>query len=109
MLQIYLRRIALSNPSVYDNRSRDGLSSIRDLARKCCGVASWSAPIIELKYRNNEAILALLQAVLALCAALPAADAAMMPTGDNADVSLDPTTAGGVDVSAPPPPAPPES
>lgn len=98
----------MSNPAVYDGRQRDGVSSIQKLARQLCMIVGWAAPIIELKYRNNAAMLALLAAVKEVCNLLPAADAALIPSGDNSDPIEDPTTIPGVDVSAPAPPDPPE-
>lgn len=95
----------MSNPAVYDNRQRDGIASIQKLARQVCGVVSWAAPIIELKYRDNDPILALLGACQSLCAALPAADAALVPGGDNSDAESDPTTIPGTRPSRPVAPA----
>jgi len=97
----------VSNPAVYDNRSRDGLSSIQKIARQACSVANWAAPIIRLKYRATPAILALLEAVEALCVLLPDADAALLGMGDNSDPLEDPTGIPGVDPGAAAPPAPP--
>lgn len=95
----------MSNPAVYDNRQRDGVASIQKLARQMCGVVSWARPIIELKYRNNTAMLALLTACEALCAALPAADAALIPEGEN-DVPIEnPELIPGTNPSAPAAPA----
>lgn len=97
----------MSNPAVYDGRQRDGLASIQKFARTLCGIVSWAGPIIELKYRNNAAVLALLVAIKEVCNLLPAADAALITGGDNDPVIEDPSTIPGVDTSAPPPPAPP--
>lgn len=97
----------MSNPAVYDDRQRDGVASIQKYARILCGIVSWSAPIIELKYRNNAAMLALLEACKEVCNLLPAADAALITGGDNDPVIQDPALLPGVDPSAPPPPEPP--
>lgn len=97
----------MSNPAVYDNRTRDGLASIQKIARMACGVASWAAPIIRLKYRAQPAILALMDTIELLCSQLPAVDAALLDMGNNQDVIDDPTTIPGIDPGALPPPAPP--
>lgn len=99
----------MSNPAVYDSRTRDGLASLRKFARLICGVTSWAAPIIELKYRNNAAVLALLAACQEVCNLLPAADAALIEGGANDEILDDPLSIPGIDPAAPAPPAPPAS
>lgn len=93
----------MSNPAVYDNRQRDGLASIQKFARVLCGIVTWAGPIIELKYRANPAILALLLACKEVCNLLPAAEAALDQGGMNDFPPEDVATLPGTDPTALPP------
>jgi hypothetical protein len=94
----------MSNPAIYDNYSRDGVSSLRELARKMCLLTNTFGPIIELKYRNNPAVLAALEAARAACTIVPALDA-VGTTGYDNDVPLDnPELIPGINPTAPAPP-----
>jgi len=98
----------MTNPAVYDNRQRDGIASIQKFARVLCGIVTWAGPIIELKYRANPAVLALLLACKEVCNLLPAADAALAQSGMNDFPPEAVGTLPGTDPSAPAPAAPPE-
>jgi hypothetical protein len=95
----------MSNMSVYDNRQRDGIASLQKTARTLCQLVNTFAPIIELKYRNNAAVLAFLNAAQNVCSQLPAMDAALISTGASDDLGENYSNIPGSDVSAPPPAA----
>lgn len=97
----------MSNPAIYDNRQRDGISSLRELARRMCMLVNTFGPIIELKYRNNPGVLEALNWARTACTMIPSLDEVSVITGDN-DVPTDnPELIPGVNPSAPPPPAEP--
>lgn len=93
----------MTNPAVYDGRQRDGVASIQKFARILCTIVNWAGPIIELKYRANPAMLALLAACKAVCELLPAADASLMSGGMNDFPPEDVAELPGTDPSAPSP------
>lgn len=94
----------MSNPAIYDSRTRDGVASIRELAKKMCILVNTFGPIIELKYRANPAVLAALETARAACSIVPALEPLAVTGGDN-DVPTDtPELIPGIDPTAPAPP-----
>lgn len=59
----------------YDDFKRDGLDKLIKLAKVMCATVNTFAPIIRGKYRDNVAIIALLEAISAVCSLLPEAQA----------------------------------
>lgn len=94
----------MSNPAVYDNYQRDGVSSLRELAKKMCLLVTTFGPIIELKYRDNAAVLAALETARAACSIVPALDGVLITGGDNDVPSNTPENIPGIDPTAPAPP-----
>lgn len=89
--------------TMYDNRQRDGISSLLKLAKQMCLLTNTFGPIIEKKYRNSPSVLAALEAARAVCAIVPALDTvANNPEGDYVPPE-DPADWPGVDPSALPP------
>lgn len=94
----------MSNPAIYDSRQRDGVASIRELARKMCLLVNTFGPIIELKYRANPAVLAALETARAACSIVPSLDAVLTPEGNNDEPIENPSGIPGVDPGAGAPP-----
>lgn len=94
----------MSNPAIYDNRQRDGIASLNKLAKQMCLLVNTFGPIIELKYRDNAAVLAALEVARAACTIAPALDPLVTTGGDN-DIPTDtPGEIPGIDPTAPAPP-----
>lgn len=90
-------------PSPYADWKRDGLVLVMRLARAVCGAISRYGHIIKSKYADKPAIVALVIAAETLCAALPNAQAEFdaIPSDDGTPPA-DPSTALGINPSAPP-------
>jgi len=71
-------------PLSYENVERDGMKSLINLAKALCRIVFAFAAIIQGKYGDNPAIMALLVACQALCPLIADAEnAAITMTGDN--------------------------
>lgn len=88
--------------------SRDGVTTLRQLARAVCVLVSTFGPLIERKYEDNEAIIDALNWARTACTIVPALDDALTPGGNNSEPVSDPTTIPGVRPSAPAPTPVPE-
>jgi hypothetical protein len=92
-------------PSPYADWKKDGLKKLINLARLLCALVNKFAHIIESKYSSNPAILALLTAAKALCAALPEAIIELDAFGyEDPAPPLDPSMLPGINPEAPEPP-----
>jgi hypothetical protein len=92
-------------PSPYANWKKDGLKKLISLARVMCSLVNNFAHIIESKYSSNTAILALLTAAKALCAALPEAMIEFDAIGyEDSPPPLDPSMLAGINEGASAPP-----
>lgn len=88
---------------------RDGVTTLINLAKTLCRIVNAFAFVIEAKYSDKPAIMALLTACRNLCDLLPAAqDEFYDPQGENEGMVEDPTEIPGIDPGAPLPPALPE-
>jgi len=58
-------------PSPYESYNRDGLNKLIKLARAMCIIVTTFAAIIEAKYNDKPNIIALLNAIKAVCLLLP--------------------------------------
>lgn len=90
-------------------RSKDGLPSIRDLARKMCVLVNTFGPNIEKFWGDDELVMAALLWARTACTIVPNLDEAL-----NSEVPADPSGGTppdewpGIDPSAPPPDLDPE-
>lgn len=88
--------------------TRDGVTSLRNLARAVCVLVSTFGPLIERKYEDNEQIMTALAWARTACTIVPSLDDVLTPGGNNSDPASDPTTIPGVRPSAPAPTPVPE-
>lgn len=88
---------------------RDGVTTLINLAKTLCRIVNAFAFVIEAKYSDKPAIMALLTAARNLCDLLPAAqDEFYDPQGENDGMVENPSEIPGINPDAPAPPAPPE-
>jgi len=93
--------------SPYADWKKDGLTTVIRLARGLCVVINRYGGVIKSKFSENAAIVALVVAAEALCAALPEAQAEFdaFPSDDPLPPA-DPSMTAGIDENAPAPPDP---
>lgn len=90
----------MTNP--YADYQKDGLNTLLNLCKAMCRLIQQWEPVIREKYGDNDAIIALLDLNLELCALLPAADIAFKEISlDQTLPPADPSEAAGINPDAP--------
>lgn len=77
---------------IYANRSRDGWSTFQGLAKSLCRISQAFDPILRSKWADSPNVIALLDAVAAICPLIAAAEGDVFDTyngGDNSAIDND--------------------
>lgn len=83
------------------------MNKIIGLAKALCRAVLTFAPVIRAKFPDSTAIIALLDALEAICPLISEAETdAMLYGGENDPIVTDPAATPGIDPSAPPAPDP---
>jgi hypothetical protein len=95
--------------TLYANRQKDGMNKLIGLAKALCRLVLTFAPVIRAKFPDSAPIIALIDAIEALCPLISEAELdAMLYSGENDPIVTSPENTPGIDPSAPPAPDPSE-